>query len=136
MPRAQASGDGVTAPCAARAVRPAPRIDGDGSQSRDFTYVKDVARGVTMALEAETSGCQTVNLACAGNHSVLSLFEILRRQAGVDVEPVHGPSRTGDVMLLEKDHPKNAMYCPGCTRDDQANRVQPRSSVIIPGMTA
>ena len=88
----------VAAFCFALLQGRAPRIDGDGSQSRDFTYVKDVARGVTMALEAETSGCQTVNLACAGNHSVLSLFEILRRQAGVDVEPVHGPSRTGDVM--------------------------------------
>ncbi|MEY2967279.1 MAG: hypothetical protein RLY50_1329 [Actinomycetota bacterium] len=88
----------VAAFCFALLQGRAPRIDGDGSQSRDFTYVQDVARGVTMALEAETAGCQTVNLACAGNHTVKSLFEILRSQAGVDVEPVYATPRTGDVM--------------------------------------
>jgi UDP-glucose 4-epimerase len=93
----------VAAFCLALLQGRAPRIDGDGSQSRDFTYVSDVARGVCLALRTPTEGCQTVNLACGGNHSVRSLFEILRDHAGSRVDAIHGPPRTGDVMHSQAD---------------------------------
>jgi UDP-glucose 4-epimerase len=74
-----------------------PRIDGDGRQSRDFTYVADVAQGVLQALRVEVSGCPVVNVARGDSHTVLELFESLRAHAGADVEPEFGPARTGDV---------------------------------------
>ena len=40
-----------------------PRIDGDGTQSRDFTYVEDVVLGVLGAMDAQTKGCEVVNIA-------------------------------------------------------------------------
>ncbi|MBI5850164.1 MAG: NAD-dependent epimerase/dehydratase family protein [Planctomycetes bacterium] len=80
-----------------------PRIDGDGSQSRDFTYVSDVARGVLLALETPTTGCETVNLACAGNHTINDLLSILRGHAGSNLQPIHAPPRTGDVMHSRAD---------------------------------
>lgn len=93
----------VAAFCFALLRREAPRIDGDGTQSRDFTYVSDVARGVLLALSTPTEGCETVNLACGGNHSVNDLFRILREHSGVDVEPRYAPPRTGDVRHSRAD---------------------------------
>lgn len=74
-----------------------PRIDGDGTQTRDFTYVADVARGCRLAMEAPVGGCQVVNLACGGRHSIRELLEVLTKCAGVDVEPEFAPTRKGDV---------------------------------------
>jgi UDP-glucose 4-epimerase len=74
-----------------------PRIDGDGAQSRDFTYITDVVRGCLLAMDTPLTGCHTLNLACGRTHSVLELLEILRDYAGVEVQPVHGPPRTGDI---------------------------------------
>ena len=48
-----------------------PVVHGTGEQSRDFTFVEDVVRGCILAMQTETEGCQTVNLACGGSHSVL-----------------------------------------------------------------
>ncbi len=80
-----------------------PRIDGDGSQSRDFTYVGDVARGILLALDTDTEGCHTVNLACGGNHSIRNLLDALIEVSGVSVEPEFAPPRTGDVMHSRAD---------------------------------
>jgi UDP-glucose 4-epimerase len=93
----------VAAFCFALLRGKAPRIDGDGLQSRDFTYVADVARGVLLALETKTSGCETVNLACAGNHTINDLLRVLREYAGSTLQPVHAPPRNGDVMHSRAD---------------------------------
>jgi UDP-glucose 4-epimerase len=74
-----------------------PRIDGDGRQSRDFTFVADVVDGVIQALDADTSGCETVNLAYGHNCTVLDLLAQLCAVAGRKVEPVFAPPRPGDV---------------------------------------
>ncbi|MFO1052103.1 MAG: NAD-dependent epimerase/dehydratase family protein [Planctomycetota bacterium] len=93
----------VAAFCFAMMRGQRPRVDGDGTQSRDFTFVSDVARGVLLALRTPTSGCETVNLACGGNHSINDLLRILRAHAGSDVEPIHAPPRAGDVMHSRAD---------------------------------
>lgn len=81
-----------------------PRVDGDGLQTRDFTYVGDVARGALRALERELPpGCHTVNLAGGGNHSILDALTILQRCAGSDVEPSRAPARAGDVRHSQAD---------------------------------
>lgn len=74
-----------------------PRIDGDGGQTRDFTYVQDVVQGVLKALDSDSRGCHTVNLACGQTHSVVDLLDTLKEQAGSDIEPLFAPPRTGDV---------------------------------------
>jgi UDP-glucose 4-epimerase len=81
-----------------------PRIDGDGSQSRDFTFVGDVVRGLRLAMATDTGpGCRTINLATGGNHTVLSLFETLRDLAGASVEPTFASPRKGDVQHSQAD---------------------------------
>jgi UDP-N-acetylglucosamine/UDP-N-acetyl-alpha-D-glucosaminouronate 4-epimerase len=80
-----------------------PIIHGEGLQSRDFTFVADVARGCIMAMQASTEGCQTVNLACGGSHSILDILQVLKSCAGVELEPVFEPARIGDVMYSQAD---------------------------------
>ena len=80
-----------------------PTIHGDGEQTRDFTYVSDVADGVITASHASDVGGQVVNLACGGRTSLNRLFEILRTAVGSTVEPVYGPPREGDVRDSQAD---------------------------------
>ena len=74
-----------------------PRIDGDGEQSRDFTYVEDVVAGVIQALDADTQGCEIVNLAYGQSCTVRGLLDELASVAGRSVEPVFAAPRQGDV---------------------------------------
>jgi len=97
----------VAAFCRSLLIGKAPRIDGDGEQSRDFTYVEDVAEGVLQCLFATTSGCETVNLAYGHATTVRALYEQLRGiaiaraaangQVLTPPPPVAGPPRAGDV---------------------------------------
>ena len=80
-----------------------PTIFGDGEQTRDFTYVSDVADGVVAACHAPDAGGQVCNLACGGRTSLNRLFEVLRELIGASVEPVYGPSREGDVRDSQAD---------------------------------
>ena len=77
----------------------APLIHGDGLQSRDFTYVSDVVRAFLAAAEAPPARCagKVYNVAGGGEHSVVELFSALRSIIGIDVDPVHGEPRPGDV---------------------------------------
>ena len=80
-----------------------PTIFGDGEQTRDFTYVSDVADGVVAACHAPDAGGQVCNLACGGRTSLNRLFEVLRELIGASVVPVYGPSREGDVRDSQAD---------------------------------
>ncbi len=80
-----------------------PRVDGDGMQSRDFTYVEDVVRGLGLAMDADTQGSHVANLACGGSYTVLDLLRILKEHAGSKVEPQFAPTRNGDVRDSKSD---------------------------------
>ena len=80
-----------------------PTIFGDGEQTRDFTYVSDVADGVVAACHAPDAGGQVCNLACGGRTSLNRLFEVLRELIGTSVEPVYGAPLEGDVRDSQAD---------------------------------
>jgi UDP-glucose 4-epimerase len=81
----------------------APTIDGDGSQTRDFTYVANVVAGNLKALAVEHTRGETVNVACGGNTSVLELFEGIRKLLGSEIRAEFGPRRAGDVLHSSAD---------------------------------
>ncbi|MBX3464097.1 MAG: NAD-dependent epimerase/dehydratase family protein [Planctomycetes bacterium] len=93
----------VAAFCRALLAGTAPRIDGDGLQSRDFTYVEDVVDGLLRCLDAPTTGCEVVNLAYGQAITVRELYDRLRQLAlavpglGRPLDPVLAPARAGDV---------------------------------------
>jgi UDP-glucose 4-epimerase len=69
-------------------------IAGDGSQSRRFVYVEDLAEGVVRAL-APVAANRTYNLVGGEDTTVREIALAIRDVVG-DVEIVHGPGRTGD----------------------------------------
>lgn len=73
----------------------APTIDGDGEQTRDFIYVKDVVRAFIQALDHRAKGAY--NIAGGKGISINELFRQVSDIMGVDVEPLHGEPRPGDV---------------------------------------
>lgn len=93
----------VAAFCYALLKGKKPFIEGDGSQSRDFTYVEDVVRGVLLAMDTPTTGCHTVNLACGGSHTVKELLDVLQQHAGTKVVAEMRPPRKGDVKHSKAD---------------------------------
>lgn len=79
------------------------RIEGDGGQGRDFTYVEDLVTGVLQCLDGDSTGCETVNLAYGQSRTVLELYELLcgftKEQLPDQVipDPKRMPPRKGDV---------------------------------------
>ncbi|MDQ1404186.1 MAG: UDP-glucose 4-epimerase [Actinomycetota bacterium] len=72
-------------------------VYGDGSQTRDFVYVDDLCRGITLALEAGLSG-ETFQLGTGVATSVLELVDHLRTAlAGRSVDVEHLPARPGEI---------------------------------------
>ena len=80
-----------------------PKIYGDGGQTRDFTYVSDVADGILLALSAPEAAGQAINLARGGRTSIDSLYAMLQRAIGVEREALHEEPRTGDIRDSQAD---------------------------------
>lgn len=74
-----------------------PPIHGDGTQTRDFTYIDNVVDGNLLACEKEGIGGEVFNLACGQSCSVLDLVKYINEIVGKDVKPVFTPPRPGDV---------------------------------------
>jgi len=76
-----------------------PIINGDGEHSRDFTYVDNAVQANLLSLLTNNAAAinQVYNIACGEQTSLNQLFEGLRNEAGIILEPKHGPERTGDV---------------------------------------
>lgn len=87
---------------AALADAPLP-VHGDGSQTRDFTYVGSVVRVIVAALDRGVTAPGPVNLAFGGRSSLLELIEVLGHVLGRPLSVAHGPSRAGDVHDSQAD---------------------------------
>ncbi len=76
-----------------------PTIDGDGEQTRDFTYVENAVRANLLACTADAAAVsgEVFNVGCGERISVNRLWEEIREAMGVEVESVNGPAREGDV---------------------------------------
>ena len=76
-----------------------PTINGDGSHSRDFTYVDNAVQANILSLFTDTKEAvnQVYNIACGEQTSLNELFDGLRKEAGITMQPVYGPERKGDV---------------------------------------
>ena len=82
--------------------RPLP-IHGDGTQSRDFTYVSTVVEVITDALRRRVDHLEPVNLAFGINVSLLEVIGHLEEILGRPLSREHLPSRVGDVSRSQAD---------------------------------
>lgn len=82
-----------------------PLIHGDGTNSRDFTYIENVVQANHLAVLVENKDAvnQVYNVACGERTSLNSLFGLLRKFASeydrdvLKIEAVYGPERQGDI---------------------------------------
>ncbi len=74
-----------------------PTIDGDGEQTRDFTYVEDVVQANMLAMRAPSAAGEAMNVATGRQISVNRLYEEIDAILKTGIKPKHGPARTGDV---------------------------------------
>lgn len=75
-----------------------PTINGDGRQSRDFTYIDNVIEGNLRACHASSEAAgQAFNIGAGGRLYLIDIYYDLCKALGKDVEPNFGPERKGDV---------------------------------------
>lgn len=80
-----------------------PIIEGDGSQSRDFTYVENVVTANLAAAKTPGIGGEIFNVACGKSYSVLDIIEYLDKFLGTKAKPEFVPLRKGDVKKTMAD---------------------------------
>ncbi|MEI7801031.1 MAG: NAD-dependent epimerase/dehydratase family protein, partial [Bacteroidota bacterium] len=76
-----------------------PTINGDGSNTRDFTFVENAVQANIKAMTTENENAfgQIYNIACGYQFSLMDLFNSLKEIIGANTEPVFGPKREGDI---------------------------------------
>ena len=81
-----------------------PTLFGDGGQTRDFTFVEDVAALLIKAAQAPASVSGNVYNAGNGNrYSLNETWEMLQKIEGLSIAPQYGPARGGDVRDSQAD---------------------------------
>ena len=82
----------------------APTINGDGRQSRDFTYIENVIEANLKACLAphEAAG-EAFNIAYGGREYLIDIYYGLTKALSVAIEPEFGPDRPGDIKHSNAD---------------------------------
>lgn len=81
-----------------------PTINGDGKQSRDFTYIENVIEANLKAcLASHEAAGQAFNVAYGGREYLIDIYYSLTSALGVDIEPNFGPDRKGDIKHSNAD---------------------------------
>jgi len=81
-----------------------PTINGDGTQSRDFTYIENVIEANLKAcLAPHEAGGEAFNIAYGGREYLIDIYYMLAKALGKDIEPKFGPDRTGDIKHSNAD---------------------------------
>jgi UDP-glucose 4-epimerase len=75
------------------------QVHGDGTQSRDFTYIDNVVAANLRAARADGSvvAGKSYNVGCGGRHSLLDIIALLERMLDRRLARTHQPLRVGDV---------------------------------------
>lgn len=75
-----------------------PTIYGDGSQSRDFTYIDNVVQANLRAATAPGVGGKVFNCACGESLDLVTLLRMICEQLSVPFAPYFAPGRVGDIQ--------------------------------------
>lgn len=81
-----------------------PTINGDGKQSRDFTYIENVIEANLKACLASSEAAgQAYNIAYGGRECLIDIYKGLTEALCVEVKPNFGPDRAGDIKHSNAD---------------------------------
>ncbi|MGV3684483.1 MAG: SDR family oxidoreductase [Daejeonella sp.] len=74
-----------------------PFINGDGEQTRDFTYVENAVQANVKALFSNVTGHEVINIAYGERTSLNQLWSSIKSLANCKVDPIYRDSRLGDI---------------------------------------
>ncbi len=81
-----------------------PTINGDGRQSRDFTYIENVIEAnLKSCLAPKEADGEAFNVAYGGREYLIDIYYGLTKALNLDVEPIFGPDRAGDIKHSNAD---------------------------------
>jgi UDP-glucose 4-epimerase len=75
-----------------------PVIYGDGNQSRDFVYVKDVVKAILLAASTDNLAGNVLNIGTGSYVLINRLWELIASLSGQHLAPRHEPARSGDIL--------------------------------------
>ena len=76
----------------------APTINGDGKQSRDFTYIDNVIEANLKACLASSEAAgEAYNIGAGGREYLIDIYYNLCSALGKEIDPIFGPARKGDI---------------------------------------
>lgn len=77
-----------------------PTINGDGSITRDYTFVSNVVKANLSALSDQTNfnGHEVFNIACGATTTLLELWHKIKRITNSQADAILGPERKGDIL--------------------------------------
>jgi UDP-N-acetylglucosamine 4-epimerase len=76
-----------------------PTINGNGIFSRDFTYIDNVIQANILAMTTQNTESfgEAFNIGVEGQTTIYELFKIIKDELKLDMEPIFGPNRSGDI---------------------------------------
>lgn len=81
-----------------------PTINGDGKQSRDFTYIENVIEAnLKSCLAPSEAAGNAFNIAYGGREYLIDIYYVLTKALNVDIEPIFGSDRMGDIKHSNAD---------------------------------
>lgn len=81
-----------------------PTINGDGKQSRDFTYIENVIEANLKACKASSEAAgEAFNIAYGGREYLIDIYNHLSKALDKNIEPIYGPERAGDIKHSNAD---------------------------------
>ncbi|MCP4623847.1 MAG: SDR family oxidoreductase [bacterium] len=80
------------------ALHQAPLIYGDGNQTRDFVFVKDVVRALLLAAQTDQKTGDVYNIGSGSRLTINRLWELIAALSGEQSKPVYKPARAGDIL--------------------------------------
>ena len=81
-----------------------PTINGDGKQSRDFTYIENVIEANLKAcLATDEANGEVFNIAYGSREYLIDIYHSLTKALEKDIEPIFGPERPGDIKHSNAD---------------------------------
>jgi len=74
-------------------------INGDGTYSRDFTYVENAVKANILALFTQNNSAvnEVYNIACGDRTNLNELWQYICEVLGIQIKATHGPERSGDI---------------------------------------
>ena len=79
-----------------------PKINGDGTQFRDFVYVEDIVNANIMSMDSNVNH-EFFNVGTNTSITILDLAKTIIKFSGLEIEPVFGPELKGDVKTTIAD---------------------------------